>query len=130
MRFVTTHILADRNYAKKLFKYLVFLDGKPATSFKIEKLIRQIADKIGEIYLEAKRYNFEKTKLKFLEQQSYELKGLFALAGLNWRPEKAMIKKVKNKRLKTDFIKMSYPKNKKEYEKYIGVAYLKKIYNL
>jgi len=130
MRFVTTHILADKDYAKNLFKYLVLLNGKPATGFKIEKLIQQIADKTGEIYLETKRYDFEKTKLKFLEQQAYELRWLFNSAGLNWRPDRVLIKKIKNKRLKTGFIKISYPKNKKEYEKYVGVAYLKKIYNL
>jgi len=130
MRFTTTHLITKDNYQDKLAKYLIFINDKPMlNSNKLFALTTKIAERTAQIYQEQKKLNFERTKIKFLTQQAYELKGLFDLAGLNWRPGQELLNKVRNKKLKSGgIIKMSYPANKKEYEDYVGVSYLKKVY--
>lgn len=129
MRFATTHLITQQNYQDGLEKYYLSVNKKTVTdTLNIEKIIEDIALKTTQIYLKTKKLNFEESKIKFLEQQGYELKRLFELVGINWRPDKKMIRKVKNQKFKKGIIKISYPKNQKEYEDYIGVTYLRKVY--
>jgi hypothetical protein len=130
MRFVTTHLTTTDNYQDRLAAYSVLVDGRPVSDQSaLSALTGELAGMTARIYREQKKLNFEQVKEKFLLQQAYELKGLFDLAGLDWRPDKAFLDRVKNKRLKSwGIIKTGYPADRQEYEDYVGVSYLKKIY--
>jgi len=130
MRFVTTHLITKDNYQDKLTGYSVIINNKQElNSDKLVSLAAEIAERTARIYLEQKKLNFEQTKIKFLSQQGYELKGLFDLVGLDWRPDHKLLSRVRNKKLKSGgIIKISFPADQKEYEDYVGVSYLKKVY--
>jgi|GEM_PF-3186017 len=130
MRFVSTHILAKENYQKTLEKHLVFLNGKVVNDLdELKNATEEIALNASKIYLKTKSLSFENVKLKFLEQQAYELKDFMILSRLDWKPDKSFKLAIKNKKLVEEFIKLPYPKNQREYEDYIGVSYLKRIYD-
>ncbi len=129
MRFVSSHIISTENYQEKLKKYSVFVGNRSIKNLDIVMdIVENIAQKTSEIYLKQKNFNFEETKLMFLKQQGYELKNLFDLAGIDWKPGKDIRNRIKGKKLKRDVAEVDCPKNKKDYEDYIGVTYLKEVY--
>jgi hypothetical protein len=129
MRFSTTHIVSTSNYQSKLEKFKVEVNGRPAKD--LAKIVAEFAELTSELYLKQKQLSFEQTKKLFLKQQTHELKPLFDLVKMDWKPTANILKAVKNKKLKSKgIIKMHYPKTKQEYEDYVGVTYLKQVYNL
>lgn len=131
MRFVSTHLIAKERYQDKIIKHLVLLNGKETNDAKIiGEVTEELAHTASEVYLKTKKMSFEDKKIKFLEQQGYELKGLFDLADIDWRPDKKILMRVKQKELKRGIINMSYPENQSEYEEYIGTSYLREVYSI
>lgn len=129
MRYVTTHLITVANYQERLFGYAVEIDGKKEDRESVfKKITEKLARITSEMYINQKKMSFEKKKRLFLGQQAYELKALFDLAGINWLPDKKLLLAISGKKLRKGIIDIQFPTSKNEYEDYIGVTYLKKIY--
>lgn len=129
MRFISTHLICAQKYQNKLNKYLIYVNGEKLDDLvKINQMTKKIADLTFKIYKKQKSFNLEETKKLFLKQQGYEIRGLFDLAGIDWRPDKNIIKRIRNKKIADGIISKNYPETKKEYEDYIGTTYLKEVY--
>lgn len=91
------HHFPDKSTVEALNYFAVLADGKPIENIKelasyLEKIARDQTKKLREL-------NFKAIKEKFVTIHHYQLKPLFDMVGEDWRPQKDIIKAIKNKRL-------------------------------
>ena len=96
------HIIYTGNAVDSLEKVAVFVDGKQVNMKEIEKLALYFEKVAQEQYVKYEKLSFEKKKILFLHQRAYPLRKFFSLAGVDWRPSKRMIDRVKNRKLIID----------------------------
>ena len=82
-----------------LSQYYIEADGKEINGDQVDQLIQEFAVKAEEIYLEIRKKNFEELKNMVATQECYQLKKLFDVADINWRPTDAMVDRFHNKPL-------------------------------
>jgi phosphohistidine swiveling domain-containing protein len=129
MRYLSSHLISSDNYQNNLRAYRVLANGQEIDDLSLlEDYTKKIGQNVIYFYKKIKnKTDFEIKKL-FLYQQGYELKWLFDLAGLDWRPSDKKIE-----RIRKNIIPKNIPKNKKifslkEYENYAGINYLREIF--
>lgn len=115
------HHFPDKSTVAALEYFAIFADGKPVENIKefacyLEKIASEQTKRLRIL-------DFEVMKEKFITTHHYQLKPLFEMVGEDWRPEKGLLKTVKNKRLRIEEIwppkGMSKEKAFKVYKEYI-----------
>ena len=71
---------------------------------------------------------FEELKTKALWQECYQLNELFNSINMDWRPDKQMIERVKNKRLLKNLYPLGEMIDYKTYCDKFGIRELKELY--
>lgn len=103
--FVGCHTLVNEgNPITGLKYYSIVADGKVLSAEEAEKLITELGQKAEKIYLEIRKKDFEQIKQLVMLQECYQLKALFDLANLEWRPTNEMLEAIKNKPLQTGIL--------------------------
>ncbi len=127
--FVPCQMILEQNPHDHFTHYQVEIDGRFVTEIDELKKIRETILKIGsELYVEYQSLGFEKHKELWLWQHGYQLKGLFDAAGLDWKPSRQMLARVRNKELIPTIATYQMPR-KEFYEKF-GIEYLKQSYRV
>lgn len=130
--YVGCHITYDRSTVENLSRFNFIVDGKEITNVAGLKALREklmvVATNQYEKYL---NMDFESQKEKFLYQEHYQLKKLFEIAGLDWKPSREILQRIKGKKL-IENIFPTYDLTKREYRKYFGgdkliAAYKRKV---
>lgn len=128
--FVGCHIIYTDNTVNNLTRYSVEVDGKKMDNLDKLQDFREKAMPIAaeqfEKYLEM---DFEDQKIKFVFQEHYQLKRLFDLVKMDWRPDQKLIDRIKDKTL-IEGVFPSYEMTLEQYAESFGgdkliEAYLK-----
>ncbi|MDO8443938.1 MAG: hypothetical protein Q7S80_00290 [bacterium] len=118
--FVGCHITYTDNTVNNLTRYNVEVDGKKLDN--LDKL-RDFREKVMPIAAEQfEKYlgmNFEDQKIKFVFQEHYQLKKLFDLVEMDWRPDRKLLDRIKDKALIEDVFP-SYEMTLKHYSGSFG----------
>jgi len=118
--FVGCHILYTGNTIENLSRYRVEVDGR-----RLETLaeLKDFRDKVMPIAAaQFEKYlgmDFENQKIKFVEQEHYQLKKLFDLVGVDWKPSSEILNRIKDKDLIRDVFP-SYEMSLENYQKVFG----------
>lgn len=130
VQFIGCHTIYKGDLAKNLLQYAVEVDGRTVSR---PQAIRQLSEYYLQLaraqYKRVRRMSFEALKQKILEQELYQLKDFFKLAGLNNRPPKIIKERVKGKKL----LQKRYPlettgMSVREINHTFGIDNLKKLY--
>ncbi len=129
MQYMSSHLVAKNNYQNNLIAYQIFSNGKPLNDLSsLDQLIKDIAKTTSQLYEKVRKKNMTEIKELFLRQQGYELKWLFDLAGLDWRPGNKRLKRAQKSRVRRKITPASKPKTQEEYESHIGIDFLRKLF--
>lgn len=129
MRYMSTHLIAKNNYQDNLIAYQAFSNGKLLNDLScLDKIIKDIAKTTSQLYEKVRKKNMSEIKELFLRQQGYELKWLFDLAGLDWKPGNKKLRRAQKSRVRRKISPVSKPKTKAEYESHIGIDFLRKLF--
>lgn len=129
--FVGCHTISKGDLVKNLISYSLVVDGKNIRDAnEISKLKDYYLNLATEHYLRVKslKSDFEKLKEKILLQECYQLHEFFNFLGMEWRPTKEMITRIKNKELYKNLYTYGKLLSFEEYCKEFGVNTLKKVY--
>jgi hypothetical protein len=114
--YVGCHIIYSDNIIEKLTGYNFQVDGRAIVGFN---QLRSLREKLMPIaagqYEKFMGMDFENQKIKYLSQENYQLKKLFDLVGMDWRPSKEMLDRIKGKKLIEDV----FPSYDMTLERYI-----------
>lgn len=98
--FVGCHTLVKSGDPIRGLKYFsVVADEKVLDQKNIGGLAMELAQKAEKIYKEIRKKDFEALKQMVMLQECYQLKGLFDLANMDWKPTVEMLESVKGKPL-------------------------------
>ena len=123
------HIVYSDSIIERLTGYNFQIDGKEISGLEnLKKLREELMPIAAGQYEKFMGMDLENQKIKFIWQEHYQLKKLFELVGMDWRPSEEMLDRVRNKEL----IKDVFPNYKMTLEKYMetfGLNKLIKAYN-
>ncbi len=126
--FVGCHITYSDNVVQKLTGYSLKVDDKIIHGLSnLKKLRQDLMEISANQYEEFMNMDFEKQKIKYLEQENYQLKKLFDLVNMDWRPSALMLKRVKDKKLIKNVFP-NYHMSLASYKKTFGINNLIKAY--
>jgi len=128
MVYVSCHTQPTGNVLENLLYCAVEVDGKFLNQKQTEKLAEKYLLIASNIFVKAKKRTFEKQKEFFLKQESYQLKELFAIAGMNWKPTKEFLEAVRGKQLPQTVLS-TYEYSFEDFNKNFGVNRLKEAYS-
>lgn len=96
IELVGCHITYSGNTVEKLQGYSLELDGKEIHGeSELKKVREMIMPCAVEQYEKMSQMDFESQKIKYLEQEGYQLKNLFDQVDMDWKPSAEMIERVK-----------------------------------
>ena len=125
--FVAAQMLSSGSFIDTLTHFQVEVDGRFVTTLGELKAVRELLlQTASEHYAEYQSMGFEEQKTMWLRQMSYQLKGLFDVAGLRWEPSQEMIDRVKGRQLVPTIDSYNIPRD--EFFEKFGIAYLKHAY--
>lgn len=125
--FVPCQMLYRENLHEHLTHFAVEIDGKFVTELAdLEAIRKPLLKMASELYADYLSLGFEKQKRFWLYQFGYQLKKLFDLAGMDWRPSGEIIKRVRDRNLIPTIKSYNIPRA--EFYKKFGVNYLKQAY--
>jgi len=84
--------------------YAVHADGKSLSKKIMADLTYNLARNAEVVYAEIKQKNFEQLKELVMLQECYQLRLLFAAAGLDWRPTAEMLAMIRQKKLLANIV--------------------------
>jgi hypothetical protein len=120
MAFVGCHITYSASAVEKLTGYNFQIDGKEIMGLEELKKLRETLMPIAASqYEKFMGLGLEDQKIKYVMQEHYQLKKLFDLVGIDWKPTDEMMGKIINKKLIEGVIK-SYDMTKAEYAERFG----------
>ena len=131
VRMVPTYIACQMIYKESLvdnlFQFQVEVDRKFFNKLGELKTLREkLLATASKLYIEYKSMEFENKKVFWLYQLGYQLKKLFDIADMDWRPSQEMIDRVSGSNLGKNI--MTYAMPKSEFDKKFGIEYLRKAY--
>lgn len=128
IELVGCHINYTDNVINHLTAFNFQMDGKEIFGLdelkKLREKLMPIAARQYEILL---AMDFEQQKIKYLEQEHYQLKKLFELVGMDWRPNPEILERIKDKKL-IEGIMSDYNLSKEQYMEQFGMNKLIKAY--
>lgn len=102
VRFIGMHATSKGDLIRGLRKYVVEVDGKWQNNLRdIDNLTEYFSCLAVEQSKILEGLNLEEIKVKGLEWVGYQFKGMFELAGMDWRPTQDMLEKVKGVQVAT-----------------------------
>lgn len=126
--FVGCHITYSDNVIEKLERYSLNVDGKIIQNLEeLKKLREDLMQIASKQYKKFMTMDFENQKIKFVEQENYQLKKLFELLKMDWRPSEEILERIKNKQL-IDDIFPNYQMSLEDYKKTFGINRLIEAY--
>ncbi|HFC76914.1 MAG TPA: hypothetical protein ENJ27_01655 [Candidatus Moranbacteria bacterium] len=129
MQYMSSHLIAKNNYQNNLIAYQIFSNGKSLDNLSsLDQIIKDIAKTTNQLYEKVRKKNMAETKELFLRQQGYELKWLFDLAGLDWKPGNKKLKRAQKSRVRRKITPAKKPKTKEEYESHVGIDFLRNLF--
>ena len=94
----------------------------------IKELKNYFLELASNHYINVKKLNLEEQKQKVLLQECYQFNKFFESVDLDWRPTKEMKERIVKKELLSGLYPNGELINFKNYLKYFGVEYLKRLY--
>ena len=106
---------SDKNLVENLSAYSILADGK-----QLKTNVKGVSEYLAKLALaQADRWNtldLEETKIKFMECDMYHHRKLLGAAGMDWKPTKEMLNRVKNKKLLKGFGPWGQPRKMSKSE--------------
>jgi len=125
--YVPCQLVYEKSTRNQFTHFQVEIDGEFATDLAELKVIRdKLLKYASELYVEYQSFGFERHKEFWLWQLCYQLKPLFDVAGVDWKPSKEMVEAVRGRELVPILQKYQIPR--KEFYKKMGIDYLKAAY--
>ncbi len=126
--FVGCHILYSANTVEKLTGYNLKIDDKEVNGLEQLKKIREELMSVASLqYEKFMNMDFEGQKIKYVFQEHYQLKKLFELVGMDWKPSSEIISRIKDKQL-IENVFPSYEMTIEDYKEDFGFNKLVKAY--
>ncbi|KKQ62232.1 MAG: hypothetical protein US81_C0001G0023 [Parcubacteria group bacterium GW2011_GWE2_38_18] len=123
------HPTFDKSLTDSLVTYAVEVDGRFIERVEdLTSLKEYYLNNAASHYKKVKRMKFEELKTKALWQECYQLNELFNSINMDWRPDKQMIERVKNKRLLKNLYPLGEMIDYKTYCDKFGIRELKELY--
>lgn len=127
--YIGCHMDYKENLVNNLVSFQLEVDDKFINSLdKLRRIKEIIFNNSSRHFSKYKKLEFEQQKRIYLKQLCYQFKGFFEKMGVDWRPTKEMVKRVKNKKLTNLF--SNYNLTYKQYCQSGGINYLKRIYEM
>jgi hypothetical protein len=127
--FVGCHIVYSDNVIKKLSGYNFRVDEKEIAGLdELKRLREKIMPIAVKQYEKFMGMDFENQKIKYVFQENYQIKMLFDLVGMDWKPSKEILDRIKNKELIKEIFS-SYDMTMEKYMEIFGFNKLIRAYN-
>ncbi|MFH0969541.1 MAG: hypothetical protein V1804_03485 [Patescibacteria group bacterium] len=127
--YVGCHIIYSDNVIEKLVGYSFRIDEQEISGLeKLKGLREELMLIAANQYEKFMGMDFENQKIKFVFQENYQLKKLFDLVGMDWKPSKDILDRIKGKELIKDVFP-SYDITMEKYMETFGANSMIKAYN-
>lgn len=108
--FIGMHLVSSGDVISGLKRYAIQIDDR---WFNSEKEIKNLTEYFAQIAVEQsqilEKTDFEHLKIKALEWVGYKYKGMFELAGMDWRPGQDLLAKIKGVKVATHWESKKIP---------------------